>query len=110
MNRIGPAAPRGRADSCQVADRRKPMPVSLQPIDSTDQDGELVGHDYRLSDEQYRLAIEGGIINEADGVEFRDGFLCLRSGPSDPRAGLHYRLSVDQYRAMALRDILTTDD
>ena len=34
------------------------MSISLHSTNPTDQDGDLVGHDYRLSDDQYRRTIE----------------------------------------------------
>jgi Uma2 family endonuclease len=86
------------------------MSVSLNPANPTGQEDELVGHTYRLTDDQYRRTMEAGIITEAKGVVLRDGFLCLKPDPDDVHAERHYRLSVDQYRAMARQDILTTDD
>ncbi len=78
------------------------MSVSLQSTDPADLEVESFGHDYRLSDDQFRRAVAAGIIPEADGVELRDGFLL--------QEGSHYRLSLAQYRAMADHEILTTDD
>jgi Uma2 family endonuclease len=86
------------------------MSVRLQPTNPTGQEDELVGHTYRLTDDQYRRTMEAGIITEAEGVVLRDGFLCLKPDPEDAHAERHYRLSVDQYRAMARQDILTTED
>jgi Uma2 family endonuclease len=86
------------------------MSVSLHPTHLTDQDGELVGHDYRLNKGQYRRTIKARIIPEADGVELRDGFLCLKSNLDDALPEIHYRLSVDQYQEMARLGILTKDD
>jgi hypothetical protein len=44
------------------------MSVSLQSTDPADLEVESFGHDYRLSDDQFRRAVAAGIIPEADGV------------------------------------------
>jgi Uma2 family endonuclease len=66
------------------------------------------GHTYRLNPDQYARAVVAGIIPGQ--VELRDGFLRLMPAEGEPSAGEDYRLSLDQYRAMAREDILTTDD
>jgi Uma2 family endonuclease len=86
------------------------MSISLRSTTPTGPDVEPAGHNYRLSDDQFRRTIEAGIITDTDGVELRDGFLCRKSDPDDAHAERHYRLSVDQYRAMVRQDIFTTDD
>jgi Uma2 family endonuclease len=78
------------------------MPISLHSTDPADLEGDSSGHDYRLTDDQFRRTIEAGIIPQADRVELRDGFLF--------QEGSHYRLTLAQYRAMAEHLILTTDD
>jgi Uma2 family endonuclease len=78
------------------------MSISLSSTDPADLQAEPSGHDYRLSDNQFRRTIEARIIPEADRVELLDGFLV--------QDGSHYPLSLDQYRAMAEAHILTTDD
>jgi Uma2 family endonuclease len=86
------------------------MSLGVRSTSPTDLEAEPDGHTYRLSDDQYRRTIEAGIINEADGVELRDGFLCLKPTSGDTHLGGQYRLSVDQYRAMASEGILTKYD
>jgi Uma2 family endonuclease len=78
------------------------MPIGLHSTNPADLESESVGHDYRLSADQFRRTIEARIIPEADGVELRDGFLF--------QEGSHYRLGVDQYREMARLGILTKYD
>ena len=82
------------------------MSIRLQPTPTGDLEAEPAGHNYRLRLGQFRSAVEAGIIPEGDGVELRDGFLCLKA---DPRYA-HYRLDPAQYREMARLGILTTDD
>jgi Uma2 family endonuclease len=86
------------------------MSISLQPTTPAELEGDLIGHDYRLSEDQYREAVNAGIIPGTDEVELRDGFLTLKSGPNGQELGAHYRLGVSQYEAMAERGILTKDD
>lgn len=86
------------------------MSLGLHPASPADQDVEPLGHTYHLSEDQFRRTIEAGIIPQADEVELRDGFLCLKPDSVPSRDDTHYRLSLDQYRAMVRQDILTTDD
>jgi Uma2 family endonuclease len=82
------------------------MPTRLQPTTTGDLEADPSGHDYRLHLGQFEGALEAGIIPEGDGVELRDGFLCLKADPGHA----HYRLDPAQYREMARLGILTTDD
>ena len=86
------------------------MATRLQSTSAEDLEGEIGGHDYRLTRDQFRRAVAAGILPGSNEVELRDGFLILTSGPDDRAPGSHYRLSVDQYRAMAEQGILTKDD
>ena len=86
------------------------MATHLQPVTRSDLEGDTEGHDYRLTRDQYRRAVDAGILPGAEQVELRDGFLTLTPTSGDQKPGNHYRLSVDQYRVMAERGILTKDD
>jgi Uma2 family endonuclease len=78
------------------------MSIRLHSTNPADLEAEPTGHNYRLSDDQYRRAVEAGIVPEANGVELHDGFLVQDGSP--------YRLTLKQYRAMIEAWILTADD
>ncbi len=85
------------------------MAIRTQPPTTVDPEGDLAGHTYRLSDDQFRRAVDAGIIPGST-VELRDGFLRRKPGPRNADLEEHYRLSVAQYRAMSDLEILTTED
>ena len=86
------------------------MSIALKSTDQSGNPVDFIGHDYRLTDDQYRRTIAAGIIDEADEVGLQGGYLCWMPNPGDLHHEGHYRLSLDQYRAMARLGILTTDD
>jgi Uma2 family endonuclease len=84
------------------------MTTELQPTTADDLEAEPDEPTYRLSVAQYHRMRDEGIL--LDPVELVEGQLYRKNAGSGPPSGWFYRLTVDQYRAMARSGILTPDD
>jgi Uma2 family endonuclease len=84
------------------------MATELQTDLSTDLESEPEGPTYRLSVSQYHRMRDEGIL--LDSVELLEGQIYRKNAGVGPPSEWFYRLTVDQYRAMARLGILTPDD
>jgi Uma2 family endonuclease len=84
------------------------MSTSLQPTTPAELEAEPDGPTYRLSVAQYHRMRDEGIL--LDPVELLEGQLFRKNVGPGPSSDWFYRLTVDQYRAMARSGILTPDD
>ena len=84
------------------------MSSSLQQDTSADFDEDEIGPTYRLSLDQYHRMRDEDIL--LDPVELLEGRLYRKNAGAGPPEEWFYRLTVEQYRAMARAGILTSDD
>ena len=84
------------------------MSISLQPTTPGDLESEPEGPTYPLSVDQYHRMRDEGIL--VDPVELLEGHLHRKNAAAEPPSEWFYRLTVQQYRAMARSGILTPDD